>query len=52
MPGQDTIKIAQQAGTIYDTLKQSEGPEPTQSTQGSNNPQGDKLLKKLNLGVP
>jgi hypothetical protein len=52
MPGQDTSKIAQQAGTIYDTLKQSEGPAPTQSTQGSNNPQGDKLLKKLNLGVP
>lgn len=52
MPGQDTSKIAQQAGTIYDTLKQSEGPAPTQSTQGSNNPQGDTLLKKLNIGVP
>lgn len=52
MPGQDTSKIAQQAGTLYDTLKDSEAPAPTQNTQKSNNPQGDKLLKKLNLGVP
>lgn len=51
MYGQDA-KMAQQAGAIYDTIKESEGSAPTQNTQKSNNPQGDTLLKKLNIGVP
>lgn len=52
MPGQDASKVAQQAGALYDTLKDSEAPAQTTKPTQSNNPQGDKLLKKLNLGVP